>query len=167
MSEEIDVQFQLSDPWHYYLDTSTFGALVDDEEFERVKTTQMLFDRIQSGIIRASTSIITLEEIAQAPESAQTRIQPSLNTLPILDESEASISFANELVARNVLTEKFRDDARHLGIAVVEDMDAIISWNFRHMVNPARRRQIQSACLMLGHRPIDIISPLEVIRDDT
>ena len=151
----------------YYLDTSTFGALVDDEEFERVKTTQMLFDRIQSGIIRASTSIITLEEIAQAPESAQTRIQPSLNTLPILDESEASISFANELVARNVLTEKFRDDARHLGIAVVEDMDAIISWNFRHMVNPARRRQIQSACLMLGHRPIDIISPLEVIRDDT
>lgn len=47
-----------------FIDTSTFGALVDDEEPERVKTTQMLFDRVASDIIQASTSIITLEEIA-------------------------------------------------------------------------------------------------------
>lgn len=96
----------------------------------------------------------------------QIRIHPSLNNLSILDESEASISFADELIARNILTETFRDDARHLGVAVGEDFDAIIFWNFRHMVNPARRRQVQSACLMLGHRPIDIISPLEVVRND-
>lgn len=72
----------------------------------------------------------------------QIRIRPALNTLPILDESEASQSFAQALIERGVLTEKFRDDARHLGVAIIEDCDAIISWNFRHMVNPARRRQI-------------------------
>ena len=43
--------------WHYYLDTSIFGALVDDEEPGRVKTTQMLFDRIKSGLITNSSVI--------------------------------------------------------------------------------------------------------------
>ena len=163
MNEDIEAQAESPGHWHYYLDTSTFGALVDDEEPVRINTTRLLFDRIKSGLITAYTSIVTLEEIAEAPETVQTRIQSSLDTVPVLDESEISINLADELIKRNVLTENFRDDARHLGVAIAHDLDAIISWNFRHMVNPLRRRQIQSACLMLGHRPIDIISPPEVI----
>jgi len=63
-----------------------------------------------------------------------------------------SIDLADELIKRSILTAKFRDDARHLGVAIDHDFDAVISWNFKHMVNPLRRRQIQSACLMLGYR---------------
>lgn len=166
MAEDIETQPEPFSQWHYYLDTSTFGALVDNEEPGRVRTTQMLFDRIKLGIITASTSIVTLEEVAEAPEAVQTCLQPSLDNLRILDESEASIYIANELINHSVLSENFRDDARHLGIAIAHDFDAIISWNFRHMVNPLRRRQIQSACLLLGYRAIDIISPLEVVENE-
>ena len=166
MAEDIEIQPEPFAQWHYYLDTSTFGALVDDEEPGRVKTTQMLFDRIKSGVITASTSIVTLEEVAEAPETVQTRLQPSLDNVRILDESEASIHVANELIKRSVLAENFRDDARHLGVAIAHDFNAVISWNFRHMVNPLRRRQIQSACLLLGYRAIDIISPLEVVENE-
>ena len=156
-------------PWRYYLDTSTFGGLVDDETPGRVEVTQALFDQMRTGQILAYTSIIALEEIAEAPESVQAQLHSALNAVqqPVLDESEVSAAFADALLERGVLTARFRDDARHLGIAVADDLDAVISWNFKHMVNPSRRRAIQAVCLMLGFRPIDIISPLEVIANES
>lgn len=141
---------------------------MDDEEPDRVKTTRALFDRARTGLILVYTSTVALEEIAAAPESVQVRLADALRSTqqPVLDESETSRAFADELLRRGVLTERFLDDARHLGLAVANDLDAVVSWNFRHMVNPVRRRAVQATCLMLGYRPIDIVSPLEVTEDE-
>ena len=68
-------------PWRYYLDTSTFGGLVDDEEPDRVKTTRALFDRARTRLILVYTSTVTLEEITQAPESVQVRLVDALTSI--------------------------------------------------------------------------------------
>lgn len=63
------------------------------------------------------------------------------------------------------MPEKYRDDARHIAIGVVHDLDYIVSWNYKHMVNIAVRRLINSTNITMGYNPIQIISPEEATGD--
>jgi hypothetical protein len=58
-----------------------------------------------------------------------------------------------------------RNDARHIALATVADLDAIVSWNFRDMVNIRKKGIVHSVNARFGYRLIDIISPLEVPRE--
>lgn len=50
-------------------------------------------------------------------------------------------------------------------LAVVHDLDYIVSWNYKHMVNIAVRRLVNSTNIRMGYNPIEIISPEEVTGD--
>ncbi len=52
--------------------------------------------------------------------------------------------------------------ARHIAIATLNDINVIVSWNFRHMVNVERKRRINSVNLREGCPLIDIVSPWEI-----
>lgn len=58
-----------------------------------------------------------------------------------------------------------RNDARHIALATVADLDALVSWNFRDMVNLKKKSIVHSVNAKFGYRLIDIISPLEVPRE--
>lgn len=49
-----------------------------------------------------------------------------------------------------------------LAIATLNDINVVVSWNFRHMVNVERKRRIDSVNLREGVPLIDIVSPWEV-----
>ena len=34
-----------------------------------------------------------------------------------------------------ILSEKFKSDTMHIAIATVSDVDVLVSWNFKHIVN--------------------------------
>jgi hypothetical protein len=73
-----------------------------------------------------------------------------------------------EILARNyivegALTDKCKNDARHIALASIYGVNALISWNFRHMINFIRIQQYNSINLKLGYRNIDIRSPKEII----
>ena len=44
----------------------------------------------------------------------------------------------------------------------MNDINVIVSWNFRHMVNVERKRRINSVNLREGCPLIDIVSPWEI-----
>jgi len=54
----------------------------------------------------------------------------------------------------------------HIAIASVYGLDAIISWNFKHMVKLRTRREVKAVNLLLGYKEVEIISPQEVIYND-
>lgn len=56
----------------------------------------------------------------------------------------------------------YEDDARHVAIATVNDIRAVVSWNFRHMVNIERKRKINSVNLREGLPLLDLVSPWEI-----
>ena len=58
---------------------------------------------------------------------------------------------------------KYRNDALHLAVAVVHDVDAVVSWNFEHLVRLATRLGVNGLNKMLGYRDIEIVSPEEVV----
>jgi hypothetical protein len=73
------------------------------------------------------------------------------------------LSLANEYVAARVIPVSSRGDARHVAIATLAGSDALVSWNFRHLVNLRRKRLVHSVNIRLGYPLIELVSPEEVL----
>lgn len=148
-----------------YLDTSVLGAMFDKEPPGRVETTKVFFRKAESHTDILYISDVVLDEIALAPIG----IRPALETIlkqirpAVLPESSETLKLAEAYVIDRVVPARFRDDARHVAIASVAGVDALISWNFKHLVNLRRKRLIHSVNIRLGYPLIDLISPEEVV----
>lgn len=68
-----------------------------------------------------------------------------------------------EYLKTKIIPKKYRDDWRHIAVAVVNDADVIVSWNCRHMANIEKKRMFNTVNLLLGYRQVDIVTPMEVI----
>ena len=56
-----------------------------------------------------------------------------------------------------------REDAMHVAICTVNEVDVLVSWNFKHIVNLGRIRLFNAANLELGYGIIEIRTPKEVL----
>ena len=80
--------------------------------------------------------------------------------LPITAEAEG---LARRYVADGVIPQRFRDDAVHVALAVLNRMDVAVTWNMKHLANVRRIEAINRTNLIMGLRPIRIHTPEEVI----
>ena len=71
-----------------------------------------------------------------------------------------------ELINAVIIPKKFITDAVHIAVATINEMDAIVSWNFQHIVKMKTIRLTEAANLKHGYRKIMIHSPTEVIDDE-
>ena len=60
---------------------------------------------------------------------------------------------------------KYEADADHIAHAVVGGADAIVSWNFKHIVKLKTKMATRLLCVERGYRLIDIITPEEVLEN--
>ncbi len=70
-------------------------------------------------------------------------------------------------ILRGVLTAKSKADTQHLAFATFYEMDALVSWNFKHLANIKRREKMTTVNHSEGYfHPLDLITPLEVLDDE-
>lgn len=150
--------------YRLYIDTSVFGAVFDEEDPERVKLTRSVLRRIKQAPYEAFIGTPVLEEISIAPLRLRVTLERQIKTLsPILvEEGAASLRLAEAYMDARLVPAPKRNDARHIAIATVADLDMIVSWNFRDMVNIKKKNIVHSVNAKFGYRLIDIVSPLEV-----
>ena len=149
-----------------YLDTSVLGAVYDTEDPTRVIVTKQLL-----GLLKKRQeyipfiSNVVIEEIEEAPPNIRNDLKHMVDTfsLEVIYETEAGVTLVEEYVKRKIIPRKYRDDARHIAVAVVNDVDVIITWNCKHMAQVEKKRMINAVNMMLGYRQIDIVTPLEVV----
>lgn len=153
--------------YRLYIDTSVFGALLDEEDQERVHLTRAILRRMKQAPYEAFIGTPVLEEISIAPAKLRLALERQIKALsPILiEEGTASLRLAEAYMSARFVPPPKRNDARHIALATVADLDAIVSWNFRDMVNIKKKSIVHSVNAKFGYRLIDIISPLEVPHD--
>ena len=151
--------------YRLYLDTSVLGALVDRLPPGRAEPTLRLLDWASQGSCSVCVSALVLEEIVRAPENVRSRIEKVLGKVApeILEETQECRELADSYVAANVFSSSYLADARHVAMATVSEVDALVSWNYRHMVNLDKKRLITATNLVRGYRPLEIVTPSEVI----
>lgn len=145
-----------------YVDTSVIGGCLDSE-FEQ--WSNGLFKDFELGLFTPIISEIVIAEIAQAPQKVIEKYSEFINYDPVvLELNNEVIDLANAYIDRNILSENFLDDARHIAFASVFEVDLLVSWNFKHIVHYDKIRMFNSVNLENGYKFIDIYSPREVTK---
>jgi len=91
--------------------------------------------------------------------SARTRTAIVETVLPI---TEDVLSLVAAYAARKILPAKYEADLRHIALATLAKVDALVSWNFKHIVRLEKIRQFNQVNVQLGHQALTILSPREV-----
>src|SRR5262245_38607175 len=74
-------------------------------------------------------SQVVVQEASQGDSDAAAQRLASLKDVPILEVTEAAESFATRLLAQIPLPAKAAIDALHISLAVVHNMDYLLTWN--------------------------------------
>jgi len=143
-----------------YLDTSVIGGYFD-MEFE--KDTRLLFQKIKDGIYDVFVSSLTRKELKNAPD----KVKNLLVDLPVefreIEVLPEYVLLAEEYIKENVVGITSKDDCTHIATATINNIDVLVSWNFKHIVNVQRIRGYNSVNLKNGYKHLEIRSPKEVI----
>jgi predicted nucleic acid-binding protein len=153
--------------YRLYLDTSVFGALFDEGDQERVALTRAVLRRLRHSPYETFIGTPVYEEIGLAPPHIRRALEHHVADLSptLIEEGVPSLRLTEAYMAARLVPPPKRNDARHIALATVADLDAIVSWNFRDMVNIRKKRIVHQVNAKFGYRLIDIISPLEVPRE--
>ena len=61
-----------------------------------------------------------------------------------------------------ILSPRWKDDAAHVAAASVAGADAIVSWNFRHIVRLDLMQRYNEVNASMGYSHLNIVTPVEV-----
>lgn len=143
-----------------YVDSSVIGGCFDPE-FE--KWSNGLFRDFYVGTFLPVLSDIVDAEMKNAPAEVAKKhaellgLEPELITL-----SNEAIELAGVYIQEKIVSPNYRDDALHIALATIAQVDILVSWNFKHIVNYGKIRQFNGVNMRNGYNTIQIYSPREV-----
>ncbi|MBB4638784.1 PIN domain protein [Longimicrobium terrae] len=145
-----------------YIDTSVIGGCFDSE-FAPWSTG--LFTDFRLGIYRPVVSEVVEAELVGAPTPVKELwielLDLHAEMLFVGDEVD---TLAKMYEAREILSPKYFNDGLHIALATVAEVDSIVSWNFKHIVNYRRMQLFNAANRDCGYSPVHIRTPREVTR---
>jgi len=149
-----------------YVDASViYGA--PTKEFSQ--DSKRFWDAVRNGEIIVIVSNVLTTEIDRAPQN----IRELLDTLPKsqierIVSTDESDDLAEQYITEDVVGESSLDDCKHIAIATIAKADALVSWNFKHMIY--RRAGYNDVNEKLGYPGIAIQTPknfMEVFYGET
>jgi hypothetical protein len=143
-----------------YLDTSVIGGCFDNE-FEEYSS--KLIDEIISNKKIGIISELTVKEISNAPKVIIEYFRSIEKIFSLISSSTEAENLADYYLKEKIVSSKFRSDCLHIAIATVNNVDLLVSWNFKHIVNYDKIIKFNSVNLKNGYKTLQIYSPREVI----
>ena len=145
-----------------HLDTSVISALFDDRNPERKALTEEFFSRI--GIYDAYLSELTIAEIESTPDQdLKNKMKQVAKDFSVLEISESVEELAKECVNYGAVPDSYQEDAYHIAVAILNEMDYLISWNFRHVVRRRTKDIVRMITTLRNLKQVEIITPGELL----
>lgn len=143
-----------------YVDTSVFGGCFDPE-FE--VWSNLLMDFFKMGKYKAVISEVSEFELKYAPA----HVKQILSEIPGKNIEVAKLTNEAKLLSESylkekIVTKKSMADTQHIAIATVQNVDLLVSWNFKHIVNYDRIRLYNAVNLKYGYRILEIRNPRDL-----
>lgn len=153
-----------------YLETSVWSHWFADDVPERRDATREFFQRSRDRAdVALYVSAFVIEELL---ESSAQRAGELIDLVEeqasgVLEMGDEGADLAAAYAEHGAIPPGKLVDALHAAIATVNEMDALVSWNYRHFVNVTRRRKINAVNAIMGyHKQLEIITPLEAFEDE-
>jgi predicted nucleic acid-binding protein len=144
-----------------YLDTSIPNHLFADDRPDWMAATWRLWEKCKAGEYDIFVSDLFFEELDDCEEPKRSWMYEKLGQIPftVLQESEKVTQLAQKYLENGLLSEKKLNDRLHIAYAATNDCDAILSWNFRDIVNDATRSTVKIVNAICRYSEMLIVSP--------
>ena len=122
------------------------------------------FKEVGQGNYKVAVSDILLRELRGAPANVRDYLNHLHNdkivTISLNEEAEqlAEIYLKEKIVGLKSLA-----DCQHIATATTHNIEILVSWNFKHIVNLDKIRLYNSVNLREGYRTIEIRTPRELL----
>lgn len=107
------------------------------------------------------TSIVTLGELEEAPDSKSSACLAMLRDVPVLDVPAGIESLVDHYVDQRLMPRGA--DAAHLAMASLHGVDFMLTWNCRHLANANKVRHLSVLNARLGLACPVLTTPLTLI----
>ena len=148
-----------------YVETSVWShAFAKDAPESRASTLEFL-RRALGATHDLFISDVVLAEIGRAPEALAADLLSLIekHSPVLLELDEEAAALADRFLQLRAVPPSKVEDAQHVAIAIVNDLDMLLSWNYRHLVNVRRREAFHHISALGGYyKPLHIITPPEV-----
>lgn len=105
--------------------------------------------------------LVLVECQAGDPTAAADRLA-MIAGLPLLDQTDAVTTLAEELTRGVPIPSRAAADAVHIATATIHGMQYLLTWNCTHIANAILRPRIEAACRAFGCEPPLICTPPEL-----
>ena len=112
------------------------------------------------------SELVLTEAAAGDPDAARRRLD-HLVDIAVLAIDDDVKELAGRLVADGGVPTTAPADALHIAAASVHDVDYLLTWNCRHIDNPATKPIIRSICATAGYPCPEICTPLELLSEES
>jgi hypothetical protein len=108
------------------------------------------------------SQLVLGEASAGDAQAAQKRLAV-LQSMTVLETTNAALALAKELLQAGALPEKAAGDALHIAVAAAHSVPYLLTWNCRHLANATMRPLIESVCSAQGLKAPIICTPEELL----
>ncbi len=106
-------------------------------------------------------SQIVVDEISRGDIEMVNQRLEVIRDYPLLEVTEAVDDLASEFMAKSSLPPKAADDAIHIAVATVNNLDYLLTWNCKHIANAQIQKKLGEICSNLGYKLPIICTPYE------
>ncbi|MDR2428221.1 MAG: PIN domain protein [Candidatus Margulisbacteria bacterium] len=145
-----------------YIENSVIGGYFDKEFME---PTRKLFGLFRKGVYKP---VISDHVITELNDGAPNDVKENLETLSYekTEVTKEMQALTDKYLAEKIVSENYRGDALHIAIATVLNVNLLVSWNFRHIVNYDKIKRFNAVNLKEGYNLLEIRTPQEVMKND-
>lgn len=154
----------------FYIESSAIsylaaGPSADAVVRERQSQTRIWFEGLGPNVDFYISEVV-LEEISDGDDAeALRRLELVRGMTSLLIDAEID-SFASELMRRIGLPPRLRPDAMHMAFAAITRIEYLVTWNMKHMANPAIVVRYRRLCSERGIPCPSIVTPLQLLEVD-
>lgn len=148
-----------------YLDTSVISYLKQNDAPEKTGITLNLWEKFKIDVYDIYLSDVTITEINKCNKEKLDFCNRKLSEIRFknLEVTDEVFDLVNEIIATGILTEKSIEDCQHIAVAVLNECDVIVSWNFKHLVNIKTIQGVRKITQLKGFKDIEIVNPITLL----
>ncbi len=110
-------------------------------------------------------SEVVLEEIGRGDAEIATKRREIIRDLPLLEINDAVEELAQQFLIQSNLPPKASDDALHIALATVYELNYLLTWNCRHIANAQIQKKLSRISSQSGYELPTICTPYELMGD--
>lgn len=157
-----------------YLDTSIINFVFADDAPEKRDITKEFFKKyVAKNIFDVYISPLVIDEINKTKDKKKKTDllgiirKYNLKIVNIQEIVDNIQSLAQKYITEGVIPEKKIEDALHIAICTILEIDILLSWNYKHLANINKETKINSVNLLEGFsKTFRMVTPMEVMYEE-